>query len=109
MRMGWQLLGGLLAFLGGAAVSGINYAMNRRALRRRPGALASVSILRQALNVAYLAAVFLMRGVLSWEPAPLLVGAAVGLTVPGILLALLLAKQNDAARNGRGKGDEANE
>lgn len=89
------IVGGLLAFLGGCAVAWLNYRVNLRTLRKKPEALASMSVVRQLLNVAYLAAVFLLRKVLPWDAAELLIGAAAGLTLPSILLALRLAKQND--------------
>ena len=108
------LIGGLLAFLGGAAVSVLNYRLNLRALRKKPSALASLAVLRQALSVAYLVAVFLLARVLPWGMVPLLAGAAVGLTVPAVLLSLKLAKINDAMSaqakdESSAKGDEPHE
>ena len=90
------IIGGLLAFLGGACISVLNYVINLRTLKRKPSALASVAVLRQLLSVGYLAAVFFLGGVLPWDRTPLLLGAALGLTLPAILLSLRLAKQNDA-------------
>ena len=106
------LIGALLAFLGGAAVALVNHSVNRRALKKKPDALASLSVLRQALSVAYLVLVYLMSRVLPWDMIPLLVGAAVGLTVPAVLLSLRLARLNDGmgkrkTEDASGEGDEA--
>ncbi len=90
------LVGGVLAFLFGAAISAVNYAINRTALKKRPELLASMSVVRQALNIGALAAAFFLARVLPWGTTPLLVGTAVGLTVPSVLLSMRLAKENDA-------------
>ena len=91
------VVGGLLAFLFGAAVSVVNYGINRRTLRKNPANLANMSVVRQILSVGCLVAVFFLARVLPWDYVPLLVGAAVGLTVPSFILAFHLAKLNDAA------------
>ena len=90
------IIGAVLAVLGGCVIAVINDRLNRWAIWKKPGLLGSVSVLREMLNVAYLVAVYLLRSVLPWALAPLLIGAAVGLTVPSILFSLRLAKENDA-------------
>ena len=92
------IIGGLLAFLGGAAVALLNFGLNLRTLKRRPAALPYLSVVRQLLNVGCLAAAFFLADVLPWGRVPLLVGAAVGLTIPAILLSMRLAKINDSLR-----------
>lgn len=100
------IVGGLLAFLGGAAVSALNYWINRRALEKKPSALASLSVVRQLLSVGYLAAVFFLSRALSVEVTWPLVGAALGLTVPAVLLSFRLAKRNDSLSAGTGSSEE---
>ena len=95
--MSSPIVGGLLAFLGGCAVSVLNYWINLRTLKKNPAQLAGRTIVREILSVAYLVAAFLLGKVLPCGHIPLLVGAAVGLTVPSILLSFRLAKLNDAA------------
>ena len=90
------MIGGLLALLGGCAVSYLNYRINLAVLRRKPDALARMSIVREILSVAYFVAAYLLARTLPWGPAPLLVGAAAGLTVPSVLLSMRLARINDA-------------
>ncbi len=107
------IVGGVLAFLGGCAVSLLNYWINLRTLKKRPAALASMSIVREILSIIYLVAAYRLAGVLPWGHVPLLIGAAVGLTVPSIALAGRLAKLNDAlsaeAEKTSVKGDETHE
>ena len=90
------IIGGLLAFLVGCGVAYVNYRINLYTLRKRPNLLATLSGVRQFLNVACLAAAYILGKTLPWGRVPLLVGAAVGLTVPSVLLSLRLAKKNDA-------------
>ena len=94
--MSSPFIGGVLAFLAGFAVSGVNYALNLRAVRKRPDAIASLSVVRQALSIGCLAAAYFLARVLPWGSTPLLVGAALGLTIPSVLLSMRLAKINDA-------------
>ena len=94
--MSSPIIGGILAFLVGFGVSGINYALNLSVLRKKPEAVASLSVVRQALNIGCLAAAFFLSRVLPWGSTPLLVGAALGLTIPSVLLSMRLAKVNDA-------------
>ena len=108
------VVGGLLAFAGGCAVSVLNFFINRRTLEKKPSALASMSMARQLLSIGYLVLVFLLAKVLPWDHMPLLLGAAIGLTIPSILLALRLAKINDALSKANkprpeeaGKGDDS--
>lgn len=107
--MGQSIIGGLLAFLGGTAVSAVNYAINSATLRKAPERLASMSIVCQILSVAYFIAVYLLRDILPWGMMPLLIGAALGLTIPNILFSMRLAKKNDAMNEKARKGEEENE
>lgn len=99
----------VLAFLGGAAVSWLNYRINLRTLKTRPSSLASVSVLRQGLSVAWLVIVYLAAGALHLDRMYPLLGAAVGLTIPSILLAVRLAGINDSLRADEKKSSEKGE
>ena len=106
------VVGGLLTFAGGCAVAFVNDAINRRALKKDPSALAKLSFVRQILSIGYLLLVFFLSRVLPWDYVPLLVGAAVGLTVPAVILAFRLTKANDKMSKQRpeeaGKGADGN-
>ncbi len=93
--MDQPLVQGLLAFLGGAAVSGLNALLSARLLNRKPSAYASFSAVRQLFNVAYLVLVFFGSRALGWDVTAPLVGAALGLTAPSMVFAMLLARRND--------------
>lgn len=91
-----SIVGAVLTFLGGTAVAGANFYIQLRTLNRDPAALTHTYSLRQILNVVYLAGVFLLGRAMSWELFPLLLGAALGLTIPAFFFAARLVKLNDA-------------
>jgi len=102
-------IGGMLAFLGGTVISAINFAVNLLVLRWKPSALPSMSVVRQVLSIGYLAAVFFLSQVLPWEHVPLLLGAALGLTIPAFLFSFLLARINDRQKARQSQATEGDE
>ena len=93
--MDQPIVQGLLAFLGGAVVAGLNALLSARLLDKKPAAFASFSAVRQLLNVGYLVLVFFgsrARGLAVTAP---LGGAALGLTALSMVFAMLLARRND--------------
>ena len=103
---------GVIALLGGGAVAWLNYRINLRTLKKNPSAIASMSTARQFISVAYLILVYVVAGALGVDRMAPLLGAALGLTIPSILLAVRLAKINDSlhkkgGETAPGKGDEA--
>ena len=103
---------GVIALLGGGAVAWLNYRINLRTLKKNPSAIASMSAARQFISVAYLILVYVVAGALGIDRMAPLLGAALGLTIPSILLAVRLAKINDSlhkkgGETASGKGDEA--
>ena len=93
--MDQPIVQGLLTFLGGAVVAGLNALLSARLLDKKPAAFASFSAVRQLLNVAYLVLVFFGSRARGWDVTAPLVGAALGLTALSMLFAMLLARRND--------------
>ena len=93
--MDQPLVQGLLAFLGGAVVAGLNALLSARLLEKKPAAFASFSAVRQLFNVAYLVLVFFGSRALGWDVTAPLIGAALGLSTLSVLFAVLLARRND--------------
>ena len=92
--MDQPIVQGLLTFLGGAVVAGLNALLSARLLDKKPTAFASFSAVRQLFNVAYLVLVFFGSRALGWDvTAPLV--AALGLTALSMVFAMLLARRND--------------
>lgn len=86
------ILSTLLSFLGGALVAYLNYRVNLRALRKKPNSLGQLSVVREILSVVYFVAVYYLSARVPGGRVAMLVAAAVGLTVPSVLLSLKLSK-----------------
>lgn len=73
---------GIAAFVGGAAVSWVNYLLLRFLLKKKGEAgIGMVSPLRTILSVAYLLILFLIGKKTGLNTTVLLIGGALGLTV----------------------------
>ena len=95
MTASW--IGGIVSFAIGSVISYLIYRMNLRILKKEPDKLASFSVVRQLLSAGYLFIVFFLSRRLPWNTMAMLLGAAIGLTVPAVLLAFRLAGMNDSA------------
>lgn len=62
--------------------------------------LSLVSVVRQVINVSYLVAVYLIFKDASFSVMYVLVGAALGVTVPTVALSFSLAKKISDVKNG---------
>lgn len=102
------ILGAALSFLGGVGIAALNAALTKAVLKKKPSALASFFTVRQILNIGYLAAVYFLAKVLPWDLFPLLIGAALGITLPSFFFTAQIAKLNDSLHKKAdpGKGDE---
>lgn len=111
--MVYVVAGCVIAFAAGAAVAWVNYRLNLYILKKKPNALARMSLVREALSIICLVAAYAVGGAVPGGRVPILIGAAVGLTVPSVLLSMKLAKINDAlAQNAGvdpGKGEQPHE
>ena len=106
--MSHSLIGAALAFLGGAVIALLNAWLTGLVLRKKPSVFSSFFAVRQILNIAYLALVYYLSRFLPWGLAPLLLGAAIGLTVPSFFFTARLTKHNDELhkKNSSPKGDD---
>ncbi len=86
------IVGGVISLVFGAALSSANYLVARRLLRKNNDRIAVSSILRQTLNIAYLVAIYFLSNVLPWPLEAMLVGGALGVTVPSFFFAARLAR-----------------
>ena len=91
--MSKEIIFAVLALFIGTAVSCINTWITAGALKKGGSAAAASSLIRSALNIGCLTAVFFIfkgmgRGIV-WP----LLGCALGLTVPSVLFAFALSKK----------------
>ena len=104
-----SMLGALLALALGAGISYVNYRLTSRSVSNPNERFAGVSLLRQALNIGYLAAVFFVGPYTPWDRTWLLVGAVIGLTIPTFFFTFLLLRRlnRNGAVGSQNKGGES--
>ena len=89
-----EYLGPVLSFLAGAAIATGNFLLANRVLKKHPGRYLPFSLLRQGIQVAYLAALFFWGDALPWNKWHLLLGGALGITLPMLFFTVKLLKTN---------------
>lgn len=94
--IGTNFFGGLLAFCIGAAIAAGNYAFSRYILKRHASKYAGLQIVRQLVQVGYLVLLFALGGRTPWDTVWLLVGGALGVTLPMLWFTYRLVKLNDS-------------
>ena len=108
--MSAPVIGLLLTFIVGMAISYANYLLTAKAAKNPSEKFAAVSLLRQFFNIGYLALVFFLAPYTPWDRVWMLVGAVLGVTLPMFVFTFLLlrqVKQQKAGRDGEDmKGGE---
>lgn len=102
-------VGAAIAFLAGVAVSALNYLLSKRVLQRAPEKYASMTVARQMIQVLYLVAVFFVGERISVSVIWLLVGAALGVTVPSFYFTMRLVRINDQRTDARAANNANND
>lgn len=96
-----MIVGGAAGLVFGLAVAAVGMALTARALRKGGNRnLTTALLVRMLLDLATLAAVFLVREFLPLPFAAVLIGTATGLALGSILSALLLGRRT-GKRSGR--------
>ena len=103
----------VITFLLGTAIAYMNYRITLKILEKDANKAVGFVVTRQIINFAYLAAVFFIGRKLADNVNPMLIGAAVGLTVPAFIFTLSISKKmKETAADGNsetGKGENLNE
>lgn len=97
MPVWMYLLGGLAGIIFGLVVGYCNMLITKRSMKKQNGdgvgAVMGTNVLRQFLNFAALAAVFLLRNVIPLPFYGTIIGTALGLSIGNVLFIWLLTKQ----------------
>ncbi len=104
-----SITGALLALVLGAVLAYVNYRLTKHAAVNPNERFAGISIVRQMLNLGYLAAVFFLAPYTPWDRTWLLVGAVAGLTLPTFFFTFLLLRRlnQDKSDDSQNKGGES--
>ena len=103
-----SIIGALLAALLGGVIAYVNYRLTAHTTDNPNERFAGVSIIRQMLNVGYLAAVFFLAPYTPWDRIWMLAGAVAGLTLPILIFTFLLLRRLKGDKNDEeNKGGES--
>ena len=91
MGAGSYVLGGLAGLVFGLAVAWCNMLLTKRSMQKQEAS--GVNVLRQVINIAALALVFLLRNVIPLPVYGTLIGTALGLSAGNVLFVWLLTKK----------------
>ena len=86
--MGQMIVCFVLALLMGIALAGVKYLLTRRLDQTPPGGFMLASLIRHGVNVVSIVATGLLGWYLGLPLVPLLIGMALGLTIPTIVIAV---------------------
>lgn len=82
----------IAAFAAGTLLAFVGYLIAKKTLLKKSGNYPAVSMIRQFLNIAYLAALFFIAKKTGWDLYALFIGGALGATVPSFLLTAKLVR-----------------
>lgn len=88
-----SIVGALLAAMCGGIVAYVNYHLTSHVAGNPNERFAVVSVIRQLLNVGYLAVVFFLAPYTPWDRIWMLIGAVIGLTLPTLIFTFLLLRR----------------
>lgn len=104
-----DFFGAALAFGAGVAVAALNHLLSCFILKKAPAQYGAGTVLRQLIHIGFLCALYFLGGYTHWDRLYLLVGGALGVTLPMIWFTSRLLKLNNAQQQQpNGKEDGSN-
>lgn len=93
-----DLTGAALAFILGLGICFGNYKLSDFFLKKQPDKFSYVSVIRQAVQVVYIVVLFFAAKHTPWDRTYLLIGGALGVTLPMIYFTTRLLKTNNSVK-----------
>lgn len=103
--IGNNFVGALVAFLIGCGISAVNYAISKYILKKHTSKYPYLQFIRLPLQIGYLVVLYFCSGFTQWSVDWLLIGGALGITVPMFFFTYRLVKINDAKDRKENKSD----
>lgn len=97
-----------VVFVMGAGVGVLNYFISSYVLKKHSKNFASVTVVRQIIQVGFIFAVYLVGKKTPWDATYLLIGAVLGISVAMILSTKMLLKLNSEIKHDSGKEEDSN-
>lgn len=94
-----DFLGLFITFVVGFLVCFVNFLLSKTILIKKPKLFSASTFLRQILNVGYLVACYFIANLLPFDRAYLLIGGALGVTLPMIYFTSKLLKIQEQIKN----------
>ncbi len=106
--MNENIVGAVVSFALGIVVAYVAFLISKARLLKQPEKFAFSTILRQIVQLFYLASVYFVSKFTPWNTWYMLIGAALGVTVPMIYFTqkLLQLNQSINTKNNKKEGDE---
>ncbi len=104
--MAHNIIGALTCAAAGFLIAYVNYALSRKILRTCPEKFVLSTVVRQVVQVGYLAAVYLVGSGFSVNIIYLLAGAVIGMTVPMLFFTKKLVAFNESLAHRTESGEE---
>lgn len=106
--MGHWLVGVMISLFLGVTVSFINYKISKNMLKRNPKALSYLLTLRQTIDIVFLIILYAVSGFTPWNGVHLVIGGAVGATVPTFFFTYALLRYVRSNSDAAGANDIEN-
>ncbi len=104
-----DIFGAALFFIIGVIIAFGNFKLSEFFLKNKKDKFSSVAVIRQALQVAYIVILFFAAKYTPWDRTYILIGGALGITLPMFIFTSLLLKTNkNGSINNSIKEDEDN-
>ncbi|MBO5231717.1 MAG: hypothetical protein J6B88_03745 [Clostridia bacterium] len=100
-----NFIGAIIAFLLGLAISAVNYAISKYVLKYHTSKYPFLQLIRTSLQVGYLVVLYFCGEFTPWKTVWLLVGGALGITLPMLFFTYRLVKLNDSLKKKDGESD----
>lgn len=102
-----NFVGAVLFFIIGAAICFVNYKLSDYFLKKHKKIFSAVSLIRQALQVGYIALLFFTADYTPWNKTYVLIGGVLGVTLPMLITTYRLLLTNKSEAETEKKGDDA--
>ena len=100
-----NFIGAIIAFLIGLAISAVNSAISKYVLKYHTSKYPFLQLIRTPLQVGYLVVLYFCGEFTPWKTVWLLVGGALGITLPMLFFTYRLVKLNDSLKKKDGESD----
>ncbi len=100
------LIGAAIAFILGIGISFLNFRLSDFFIKKMPDKYSMVFMLRQTLGVLYIVAAYFLAPFTPWDRTYLLIGAALGITIPMFIFTVKLLQTNEKTNTVKKEDDD---